>query len=157
MSKYYDVKEIRKKMMEELSEIDIDDRLYYFFKKYEFCFSVYDYGIYPSDIDRIQWIFHYQEYDEIEKTDFEIMKNLGKYIKENNIFRDMIEARCALNDYLFKNNDPNDEEITKLTSKFEITAEFYLWTKYIFSAVVKIVRRIYYERLSLLNDINANL
>ena len=62
--------------MEELGEIDIDDRLYYFFKKYEFCFSVYDYGIYPSDIDRIQWIFHYQEYDEIEKTDFEIMKNV---------------------------------------------------------------------------------
>ena len=63
--------------MEELSEIDIGYRLYYFFKKYGFCFTVYGYGIYPSDIDRIQWFFQNQDFDEIEKTDFEIIKKWG--------------------------------------------------------------------------------
>lgn len=153
MKKYYDVEEIWRKLMEELSELDIDDSMYYSFKEDNWCFGEYFTGIDLSDVERIQMIFQFQDYDEIDPRDIDSIERLSACIKRENLYRDMMVARCNYAEYMFKTFDKDDDEITKLSHKYQISVEIYLWFKYIFAEVVKTFREILNNCNSIINEI----
>lgn len=153
MSKYYEEKEIWNKLMEELSEFDIDNSLYYSINEDGFSFAEYITGFNEFDVERVDRIFQDKEYDIIDTLDLYSFNKIAGYIKNNNLYRDMIVARCNLNDYLFKNDDPDDDKVTQLSRKFEITAEIYLWCKYIFATVIKTMRNVINNCSSNINEI----
>lgn len=157
LGKYYDVKEIWSKLNERLIEIDIEDSLMYSLESNGWRFFSYEYGFFSSDINRIQIIFDDEEYDSIDVYDVETINRIDNYIKNNNIHRDLIEARCAYIDFLNKNSEPDDEELSKLSQRFQITAEFYLWCKFIFNTVVETMRQVLNKCNSIINGVHEIL
>lgn len=142
MKKCYNDEKIWKNILEELSEFDIDDGLFYKLDEYGFTFIDNDDFEYHDAFKIIQDLFYYETYDNIQGYELSAILDISDYIKNNNLYRDMIVARGNLNEYLFKTFEPDDEEISKLSNDFEFKAEIYLWTKHIFTAVVSRIEKL---------------
>lgn len=156
MKKYYDEREIWKKLMEELSEFDIDHELYYSITDNGFCFYEYISGLDDCDIERIERIFNYQEYENIDMIDIYTIEKIASCIKNNNLYNDMAVARDNYMQYIFSipyTCDPEEDKVNKLSNKFQCAAELYLWFKYIFAEVVKTFRKILNEYATTINGI----
>lgn len=153
MRKYYDVNEIWNKLLDELSELDIDNNMYYSFREDDWCFAEYFTGLDLSDVERIQMIFRFNDYYEIDPRDIDSIERLSRCIKSENLYRDMMVARSNYEEYMVKTVEKDDEEITKLSKKYQISVEIYLWFKYIFAEVVKTFRKILNEYAITINGI----
>lgn len=150
MVKYYDEEQIWKNIMEELSEFDIDHQLFYKLDEDGFSFDEYEFEIYDS-IEIIQDLIMYGSYVSLRDYELEAIKDIAEYLKNHNLYREMIESRCAYNDFLLKNEEPDDDELNKFSNDFEFKAEIYLWSKHIFPAVVITINKLLYERLEVIN------
>lgn len=136
MSKYYDEKEIWKKLMEELSEIDIDNSLFYSLEDSGFTFFEDMEEDLEFEFSRLNLFFAFRDCDELNSYDFESIDKIGEYINSHNLYQEMIDARYAYKEYLYNNEDLDDDELTKLSRKFEDRAQAYLWCKHIFKEIV---------------------
>lgn len=151
MSKYYDQEKIWKNIKEELSKLDIEDGLFYKIDEDGFTFFEVDDFEFNDPFKIITDLFYYESYDNLRDYELSSIVDISNYIKNHNLYREMIESRCAYNDFLYKNDEPDDEELTKFSNDFEFKAEIYLWTKHIFPAVVITINKLLYERLEVIN------
>lgn len=153
MSKYYDEKEIWRKLKEELSEFDIDHQLFYKLDEDGFSFDEYEFEICDS-IDIIQDLIMYGSYVSLSDYELEAIKDIAEYLKIHKLYEEMMISRDKYMQYIFSiphTREPNDDELTKYSNDFEFKAEIYLWCKHIFPAVLVAVNKLLYERLEVIN------
>ena len=150
MKKYYDQEKIWRNIMEELSEFDIDHGVFYKIDDSGFTFFEDDFE-FCDPFKIITDLFYYESFDNLRDYELNSILDISNYIKNHNLYRELLEARCAYNDFMFKNDDPDEDEEERLSDDFEFKVEIYLWTKHIFPEVVKTINKLLYERLEVIN------
>lgn len=145
MRKYYDQAKIWRNIMDELSEFDIDHGIFYSIDDHGFTFFDDDDFEFNDSFEIIQKLFYYESYDNLRGYELTAIIDISNYIKNHNLYEELLDARSAYNDFILKNEEPDDDETTKLSNDFEFKAEIYLWSKHIFKTVVNTIEKLLNE------------